>query len=59
MALKFLSNEPEALVQRLQLQNYLSLILASYVKPAHEFFLAHTDFHAANIFVDEEGNLAG
>jgi hypothetical protein len=50
----------EALIQW-KIQLYLASLLLSYVKPQDDgFFLAHTDLHPSNIFVDPQtGSITG
>lgn len=59
MAECYSAEEPEGLAQRLKLHAYLTLILSSFVKPTDRFYLAHTDLHAGNLFVDDAGNITG
>jgi aminoglycoside phosphotransferase (APT) family kinase protein len=57
---KYDSGDPTELDDRFKIHAYLASSLLSYVKHRpQEFFLAHSDLHESNVFVDEEGNITG
>jgi Phosphotransferase enzyme family len=54
------NNRFEGLQDRFKVHYYLTSVLPSYVKDTvDQFFLAHSDLHEGNIFVDENGNITG
>lgn len=55
-----LRDEGETILERWKIHSFLVSILLSYIKPDdNTFYITHSDLSAANIFVDEGGNITG